>query len=227
MADGLDGEDVDLPVMESSYPPDGEADRAISSNLTYSPSVTVSPDQPKAKTDFGFTWGNHISTAPGGKIHPTPKTFEVTQTYENAIVIKVYSDKGPHDQVNIESELDSDITKANLAKVAADLAPSAAGVPPRTRFWARDLTLIHEQFHATDGQTYCKAELASAQTTLNAQTAASMDDVKALLRPIPDQLVKGREKGMVGGEERAYKAGTAAYKDRADKIKANGAAGKY
>jgi hypothetical protein len=220
-------EDVELPVMESSYPAEGDFDRTIVSNLTYSPTVTVLPDEPKRKDEFGFTWGNHIRTAPGGRIHPTPTTYEVTQTYENPITIKVYADKGPHDQVNISSEDDSDITKANFPKVASDLTPRGDGIPPRTRFWARDLTLIHENFHATDGQKFCRDELASISKSLNTKTAASMDDVNALLRPVADQMVKAREAGMVGGEERAYKAGAPGYKDRADKIKAAGTAGKY
>jgi hypothetical protein len=220
-------EDVELPVFESGYPAEGDADRKISSTLTYSPSVTVSPDEPKKKDEFGFTWGNHVRTAPGGKIHPTPTTYEVTQTYENPITIKVYADKGPHDQVNVESDQDSDITKTNFPKVASDLTPDGGGVPPRTRFWARDLTLIHEHYHATDGQKFCKDELASTSKSLNIKTAATMDDVKALLSPIVDQLIKARETGMVGGEERAYKAGAAGYKDRADKIRATGKAGKY
>jgi hypothetical protein len=220
-------EDIELPIYESSYPAEGEADRSISSNLTYSPSVKVLPDEPKKKDEFGFTWGNHIRTAQGGKIHPTATTFEVTQTYENPITIKVYADKGPHDQLNVESDQDSDITKANYPKVASDLTPDGGGVPPRTGFWARDLTLIHENFHATDGQKFCRDELASISKSLNSKTAASMGDVQALLSPITDQLVKAREAGMVGGEDRAYKAGAPAYKDRADKIKATGKAGKY
>ncbi|MBJ7596624.1 MAG: hypothetical protein DLM67_00505 [Candidatus Nephthysia bennettiae] len=220
-------EDMELPVYESSYPAEGDADRTISSNLTYSPSVTVLPDEPKKKDEFGFTWGNHVRTAPGGKIHPTPTTYEVTQTYENPITIKVFADKGPRDQLNIESDQDADITKTNYPKVASDLTPDGGGVPPRTKFWARDLTLIHEHFHATDGQKFCKDELASISKSLNGKTAASMDDVKALLGPIVDQLIKAREAGMVGGEERAYKAGAAAYKDRADKVKSTGKAGKY
>ncbi|MDB5064619.1 MAG: hypothetical protein JWM18_1053 [Chloroflexi bacterium] len=218
--------DVDLPVITSSYPPDEEADRSIASTLTYSPSVTVSGDEPKTKVEFGDTWGNHIRTK-GGKIHPTPTTYEVTETYENPIVIRVFTDAGPHGQTNIASETDSDITKSNFPKVAADLTPSNSDIPPRTQFWARDLTLVHERFHATDGQKFCKDALSAAEKSLNTKSAADLDAVKALMSPIPDQMIKAREAGMKGGEERAYKDGASQYKARADKIKDLGAKGKY
>jgi len=111
LREGLeDGETADLPGYASSYPPDGETD-SISANFTYSPSVAVSPDEPKDPTDFGTTWGNHIRTS-GGKIHKEPGRFEVTLTYENPIVIKVYKDTGPRNQINIESETDPILTPA-------------------------------------------------------------------------------------------------------------------
>jgi hypothetical protein len=223
-----DGETADLPVYVSSYPADGEAD-SISANFTYSPSVTVSSDEPKDPSDFGTTWGNHIKTA-GGKIHKEPGRFEVTQTYENPVVIRVYSDAGPRSQTNIESETDPDIKAGNYAAVAADLTPGKKDDrPPRNKFWARDLTLVHEQFHATDGQQFCKKAVGDAKTTLEGQTASTMDEVKQLLRPIPDQIVKARAAGMTkpASEDRAYKDGAPKYKGRADKIAALGKAGKY
>jgi hypothetical protein len=132
-------EDVELPVITSSYPLEGDADRKIASTLTYSPSVAVSPDEPKTKGDFGYTWGNHIRTT-GGKIHPTPTTYEVTTTYENPIVVKVYRDTGPHSQTNIESETDPDITKSNFPKVVSDLTPGANSI----RTWLASPTGVRE-----------------------------------------------------------------------------------
>src|SRR5882757_2122854 len=104
--DLADGETVDLPNIDIGDPTGVEFD-SISATLGYSPSVTVSGDEPKDKSDFGSTWGNHVRTAAGGKIHRNGSTFEVTQAYENPIVIRVYKDAGPHSQVNIESETDS------------------------------------------------------------------------------------------------------------------------
>ena len=226
--DLADGQTVELPVFVCSYPEDVDAD-SITSALTYSPSVTVSADEPKTQADFGTTWGNHVRTGPGGRIHKAPGRWEVSATYENPIVIKVYKDTGPHGQVNIESETDPDIKAGNYSQVAADLTPGTDNRPPRRKFWARDLTLVHEQFHAQDGQTFCKAAVDSEQKALNAQTASTLDEVKALLDPIPDRIIAARAKGMAppGNEDRAYAAGAAAYKDRANKIAVQGKAGKY
>jgi len=222
-----DGETADLSVYVSSYPPDGEAD-AISANFTYSPTVAVSPDEPKDPSDFGTTWGNHVSTT-GGKIHKEPGRFEVTLTYENPIVIRVFKDTGPRSQTNIESETDPDIKAGNYTAVVTDLTPGKDDRSPRNKFWARDLTLIHERFHATDGQQFCKKAVEDAKTTLESQTASSKDEVNELLKPIPNKIVKARAAGMSkpASEDRAYKDGAPKYKDRADKIAALGKAGKY
>jgi len=222
-----DGETAELPVFFSSYPENADAD-SISATLTYSPSVAVSPDEPKSKDDFGFTWGNHVRTS-GGRIHKEPGRFEVEVTYENPIVIKVYKDTGPHDQTNIESENDPDIESGNFAKVASDLTPGKDNRPPRTKFWARDLTLAHEQFHAKDGQKFCKDAVAAEQAALNKQTASTKNDVNDLLKLIPDRIIAARAKGMEkpASEDRAYADGAPAYKGRADKISAMGKAGKY
>ena len=226
--DLADGETVDLPIIDIGDPAELEFD-SISATLGYSPSVTVSPDEPKDKTDFGSTWGNHVRTAAGGKIHRNGSTFEVTQTYENPIVIRVFKDAGPRSQVNIESETDSDITASNYPTVASNLTPGTDNRPPRSMFWARDLTLVHEQFHATDGQKFCKDAVDAAQKDLNTKTATTMDEVKALMDPIVQQIINARATGMTkpASEDRAYADGAKLYKARADKITAQGKAGKY
>lgn len=49
-----------------------------------------------------------------------------------------------------------------------------------------------------------------------APQAATMDDVRALMDPIPMRIVTARGTGMAkGGEDRAYAAGKAAYQNRA------------
>jgi hypothetical protein len=61
-----------------------------------------------------------------------------------------------------------------------------------------------------------------------APQAATMDDVRALMDPIPMRIVTARGTGMTkGGEDRAYAAGKAAYQNRADTIRANSKANKY
>lgn len=221
---------IELPIYESWLPEEREGD-TIDATLGYSPSVSVSPDEPGDKTDFGTTWGNHVRTAPGGKIHfnSKAKRYEVTQTFENPIVIKVFKDTGPRNQTNIESETDPDIKRGNYSAVAADLKPGKDDRSPRGAYWARDLTLVHEQFHATDGQTFCNAAVASEQAALNQATASSIDEVKDLMRPITGRIISARGTGMTkpASEDRAYAAGSAAYKARADAILATGKAGKY
>lgn len=208
----------------------------VSGALNYSPTVTH-PATPPPPGDFGQTNGNHI--------HPNFKEFRYSSSkkqytvrvdYENDIQVLVCSDKGPRGQTDIESPNDSDITKLNYGKVANDLTPDLSnqgGTPPRTKFWARDLTLVHEDFHATDGQRFCQKAVADAQTDLNAQTLPAPSDPKFkelndLMRPIPGKIVQARGAGMAsGGEQRAYQAGAAAYQARADAIRAAGKAGQY
>jgi hypothetical protein len=225
LAEGQTGE---LRVFTSSYPEDPDTDSVVG-NLTYSPSVTVSPDEPKDKKDFGSTWGNHIRTAKGGRIHRGTAGFEVTLTYENPIVIRVFKDAGPRGQTNIESDTDPNIKAGNYPKVASDLTPGPRDVPPRGQFWSRDLTLIHEGFHAKDGKKFCGDAVAAEQAALSKQTASTVAEVNALLKPIPDRVIAARAKGMAppGNEDRAYADGAAAYRSRADKIRARGKAGKY
>ncbi|HET6467780.1 MAG TPA: hypothetical protein VFG43_05310 [Geminicoccaceae bacterium] len=225
--DLAEGESAELPVFTSSYPLDPDAD-SISASLTYSPSVAVSGKEPKSKQDFGTTWGNHIRSS-GGRISRDTGVFKVTLTYENPIVIKVYKDTGPRGQVDIASESDPDIDAGNYGKVASDLTPGSDDRPPRQKFWARDLTLVHEQFHATDGQKFCKAAVAAEEAALNKQTAATMDEVKQLLKDIPDRIIQARAAGMTppASEDRAYADGAPLYKARADAIRTQGKAGKY
>lgn len=209
---------------------------AVSAALAYAPTVNH-PGTAPPPGNFGQTNGNHI--------HPNVKEFHysgakkqytVRVDYENDIQVLVCADKGPRNQTDIESPTDSDITKVNYQKVASDLTPDLAnegGTPPRTQFWARDLTLVHEDFHATDGQRFCQKAVTDAQTDLNAQTLPAPADKKFselnnLIRPIPGKIVQARGAGMAnGGEQRAYQAGAAAYQARADAIKAAGKAAKY
>jgi hypothetical protein len=203
---------------------------AIASQLGYTTSVTQKQVDPTDKTEFGFTWGNHVSTAPGGKIHhdKPSSTWQVSQTYDNPVTFRVFTSAGPRGQTDIEGPEDPMIKKGNFVQVAADLTPRPDGRPPRNQFWSRDLTIAHEQFHVVDGQGICRQAVSNEQQQLNQQQAATMDDVRALMDPIPMRIVNARGTGMAkGGEDRAYAAGKAAYQNRADTIRANGKANKY
>lgn len=209
--------------------PTVDADK-VASQLGYTTSASQEQGDPTDKTEFGFTWGYHIKTAPGGKIHydKPSSTWQVSATYDNPVKFRVYTSAGPRNQVNIEGPDDPQIKKGNFPQVATDLTPGSDGRPPRNQFWSRDLTIAHEQFHVVDGQNICRQAVAGEQAQLDQQQAASMDEVQALLKPIPGRIITTREAGMkAGGEDRAYAAGKAAYQSRADAIRANGKANKY
>ena len=203
---------------------------AIASQLGYTTSVTPQQGDPTDKTEFGFTWGSHVQTAPGGRIHhdKPSSTWQVSQTYDNPVTFRVFTSAGPRGQKDIGGPDDPKIKKGNFAQVAADLTPGPDGRPPRNQFWSRDLTIAHELFHARDGQNFCRQAVAHEQQQLNTQQAATMDDVQALMHPIPMRIITARGTGMAnGGEARAYAAGKAAYQNRADTIRGNGKANKY
>lgn len=216
-------------ATEDVEPMMAEADK-VAGQLGYTTSVSQEQGDPTDKTEFGFTWGYHIKVADGGKIHydKPSSTWQVSVTYDNPVKFRVYTSAGPRNQKDIQGPNDPQINRGNFPTVAADLTPGADGRPPRNQFWSRDLTIVHEQFHVVDGQGLCRQAVSSEQAQLNQQQATSMDDVQALLRPIPGRIIKAREAGMKnGGEDRAYAAGKAGYQTRADAIRANGRANKY
>jgi hypothetical protein len=220
------GETVALPDQWVVDPT--EEQDAIRSTLTYVPKVDVLPDEPKDKGDFGTTWGNQVGRR-NAKLRRDSGEFVLTAEIHNRITIRVFKDAGPRGQANVESETSSKITKANYPTVVRDLTPDKTGRPPRDQFWCRDLTLVHEKFHADDGQKYCRAAVDAAQKELNAQTASSKDDVVALLDLVPQKIINARAAGMAkpGSENRAYTDGSAAYAARAKAIDTNGKANKY
>ena len=102
------------------------------------------------------------------------------------------------------------------------------GRPPRTKFWAQDLTIVHEQFHVTERRGFATIGVNDAQTWLNAQTASSAADVQALLAQVPAKVIATSDsKANPGKENRAYGAGAAAYATRANAITTKGNAGQY
>ena len=153
--------------------------------------------------------------------------YRVTATVSNPITFNVASGGN----TNIASENDAAITHANFASVASDLTPNMGdlgGRPPRTKFWARDLTVVHEQFHVSERKGFAATGVTDAQTWLNAQTANSVADVRALLAQVPAQVIATSNlKANPGKENRAYGAGAGAYTARANAITTKGNAGKY
>jgi hypothetical protein len=207
---------------------------SVSATFAYSgaPSrggVTVTGD------DFGITSGSvqrfsNVSVTPGtGK-------FTVTADLKQTIKWETRATLGPKSQVSIASETDAALTSANYTTAASDLTPDLSdlkGRPPRTKFWAKDLTEKHEKFHADERVDIAKAAATDAEAWLATQSAARKEDVPALLTTAwNDKVFKTWDKKTdpPGVEERAYDNGAASYKARADAIKAKGdkgAAGGY
>jgi len=197
---------------------------AIASTLTYAPTVTQSGPAP---APFGETLpytfimsGINVTLAPG--------TFNVTATIDNPITFQVASGG----KIDISSETDPDITQANYPTVASDLTPNMSdlnGRPPRTQFWAQDLCIRHERFHATDGIGHAGSGVTLAQNWLNTQTASSVADVNTLLGQAPARVIAARSAAMAypGRENRAYGDGAPAYLARATAIKTKGDANGY
>jgi hypothetical protein len=95
-------------------------------------------------------------------------------------------------RTNIASDTDPSMTQTNYPAVVSDLAPSAAAVnqgglslmknpPPRTKFWAEDLTIKHEGFHAAEDVKFGQEGATLGQNWLKTRTARNFDEVEALL----------------------------------------------
>jgi hypothetical protein len=199
---------------------------AIGGSLTYSHKIenTATP----GPTEFGICrFGDCkvtgiTATLAGG-------TYTVAGTIEHKITWGVHPTTD--NETDISSETDPDITKTNYPDVVKDLTPnmsSSGGRPPRNAFWAKDLTEIHELFHADDVQKRGPDATTTAVNWLKTKTAASVGDVTALVNQIPDRVVQTIAAAMgEPGEVRAYGKGAAAYTARAGAIEKKGKAGEY
>ena len=163
---------------------------------------------------------------------PVVGWWYVSATITQTIQWQVRAVTGPTGEVNIGSALDPAITSANWQTVVSDLTPDTSdlgGRPPRTQFWAKDLTEQHEQFHANDRKTRAPAALRLASNWLGTQQAADAPGVGTLLGQVPGRMVATVSAGMTmpGKEERAYGDGVGAYSRRATAIWALGNMGYY
>lgn len=215
------GQTVSLPDMhmpESLIVVDRDA---VAGTITFSPSI----NQSGAVNPFGATtWSTFNIT--GQTVTAATGTFTASFTLENPITYNVDSPK-----TSIASETDPALTNTNYPTAASDLTPNMSrqgGKPPRTRFWARDLTLRHERFHSDERSRLNREGAVQAQAWLNTQTAGSVADVSALIAQVPGRVITASQ-AAVGTldekESRAYGDGAASYKARADAITAKGALG--
>jgi hypothetical protein len=130
-------------------------------------------------------------------------------------------------KTDVSSETDPDITKDNYTTVVSDLTPDMNklnGYPPRTEFWAEDLTIRHELFHARECQQFGQAGVAAAEKWLNGESGISPGWVDALVTHVPTKVYGVIDDGVAvpAVEERAYGDGAAAYIARVEAIKKRG-----
>jgi hypothetical protein len=164
-------------------------------------------------------------------LHP-PGIFVVAGTFEHPITYQIRSGTGPHGEVDIASDTDPDITNANYSTVVSDLTPNMGdlnGRPPRTHYWAEDLTTRHELVHANDDHNNGPFAMFMAMAWLATQTASSTTQVKNLLKKMPARFAAALLAALSteAGERRAYGDGAPAYRARANAIQSKGTRGEY
>jgi hypothetical protein len=199
---------------------------AVGGALTYAPAVanTATP----GATEFGICrFGDCKVTGVTAKLESG--TYTVAGTIEHKITWGVHPTTD--NETDISGDTDPDITKANYPDVVKDLTPnmsSSGGRPPRNAFWAKDLTEIHELFHADDVKKQGPGAVTTAVNWLKTKTAGSVADVTALVNQVPDRVVQTLAAGMgEPAEVRAYGGGAAAYTTRAQAIEKRGKANEY
>jgi hypothetical protein len=152
--------------------------------------------------------------------------FNVTATVENPITFQLISGGA----IDISSETDSDITQENYQSVVNDLTPDSDGRPLRERYWAEDLCIAHERFHANESLAFNRRFVGESQSWLNTQSAGNIAAVRSYLAEVPARVTSSTDTAMGcpgACEDRAYSAGGPAYLARANAIKARGDAGDY
>ena len=211
--------DISIPAMAAIAQRD-----PVNSTLTYNGTITQDGPLP---APFGETKPyTHALSSPS--VTRSAGNFVVTATVDNPITFQV---TGGSD-TDIASETDSAITQSNYSTVASDLTPDMSdenGRPPRTQFWARDLTIRHERFHAQEDFSFGGQGTTAAQSWLNGQAAADVAGVNTLLGQVPGRVANTVAAGMrfPGLEERAYGDGAPSYLARATAIKRRGDANGY
>lgn len=216
-----------LPAMKDTS---GVAD-AVSASFAYS-TTTTQGGIVLGASEFGQTTGSlkHFSNV---AITPGAGKFSVTADLKQTVNWDTRATLGPDNQVEIADDNDPDLSKTNYPTAVSDLTPDISdlkGRPPRTKFWAKDLTVRHEKYHVKDFVDIGKSSATGAETWLAGQNAAKKEDVPALLdKAWNDKIFKEWDKftDPPKVEERAYDDGVASYKALAAAIKAKGDKGGY
>jgi hypothetical protein len=210
---------------------------AIKTTLTHEPTINqIRPPAraPAIMTKFGQTDGRIEVNKSSGR--PGNGTFLVELYIENVITFWVAGGN----RTNIASDADPNITQGNYQTVVSDLTPSPTEVhargldllknqPPRSLFWAEDLTIAHERFHADEHEKFGREGAIAARDWLDGQTAQTLNEVEVLVGRVP-QMIAQRIVGAMAPpavEQRAYDNGAADYTARARAIKTKGDARGY
>lgn len=231
----LDSETVHFPAeILQSAAITGQSD-SISSTFEYKSSINQIA-APSSPGQFGKTQAYFQFEKPGPSAIKEDNTFKVTGTIEAKI--EYWVDGGG--RTDITSDSDPAITQRNYQTIVKDLTPSPNAVnsggqnlyknqPPRTKFWAEDLTIKHEAFHADENKLFGQQGLTIAQNWLNGQTAKSYDDVGGLLNQVNPKIAKkvDTEMALPDRELRAYADGAPDYLARAQAVKRKGDAKGY
>src|SRR5262249_27668117 len=115
--------------------------------------------------EFGRTDSSPSLT--GITITQASGVFTVSATYTLATKWDTRKTTGPERQVDIPNENAAALKASNYTTAVSDLTPDMSdegGRPPRTAFWAQDLTERHEQLHAREHQQTGKDGLKAALT---------------------------------------------------------------
>jgi hypothetical protein len=232
----LDEDTLYIEQMEGGPDVEGTGGIADSINAGFSYSETIDKGAvTMAADDFGATEAV-LRRFSDVRIAKDAGTFLVTADVKQTITWNTRDTLGPNSQVSIASENDAALTSANYTTAASDLTPNLSdlnGRPPRTKFWAKDLTEVHERYHVKEFDDVVRSGAMNAGLWLSTQSAATKNEVKALMTTAWETKLRDPKHAVAalpGAEERAYDAGVAAYKTRAEAIKKRGdkgAAGGY
>lgn len=217
-----------LPPVEA-----GASEDTISATLSYNPSITnVNP--PRSPGKFGET--KPFIAVNRSRVTPGAGVFNLSLVVDNNITYWVHNGG----RTNIASDSDPAITQTNYPTVVSDLTPSPAAVsnatanllknqPPRTRFWAEDITHKHERFHAGEDVTFGRQGAIAALRWINTQTASSDSALDPLVQNVAVMTAAKitQEMAAPASENRAYNDGAPDYTARAQAINTKGNARGY
>jgi hypothetical protein len=229
IAEPEEGQKVALPDITFSNVAEIPLTDAIVSIL--GPINTITNSGSPSAGDFGTTVPS-MPTMSNITVTSASSVFIVSATVNYSVRFAFLTGTGPGGEKDVTSDTSPLIKASNYTTVASDLTPNMGdlgGRPPRTQFFASDLTAKHERFHADDSATRMTLAVTLQMAWLNGQTAASVADVNTLLGQVPGRAFSAMMAGMAapGREIRAYGDGAPSYTARANSISTKGAAGQY